>query len=127
MVLPLDGSTPFCEDINRQILCACVRRISLHVLERRNDNVNAQNVRDVAMFLRPLPGHVLGPLGSTAARSVKPEVLVNPAESSSSGGRVVGNTFDGKAPVDSPVRKCASAMILYRWHSSPLPSRVVTR
>lgn len=63
MVLPLDGSTPFCEDINRQILCACVRRISLHVLERRNDNVNAQNVRDVAMYLRPLPGPVLGPLG----------------------------------------------------------------
>ncbi|EDS35861.1 mitochondrial processing peptidase beta subunit [Culex quinquefasciatus] len=79
---------------------SCVRRIPLHELERRNDNVNAQNVRDVAMYLRPLPGHVLGPLGPTAARSVKPEVLVNPAESSGSGGRVVGNTFDGKAPVD---------------------------
>lgn len=40
------GTTPICEDIGRQILCYG-RRIPLHELEARINNVNAQNVRDV--------------------------------------------------------------------------------
>ncbi|EDS35595.1 wd-repeat protein [Culex quinquefasciatus] len=48
--------------------------------------------------------------------------LVKLAESSLG---MIGYTFVGKAPADSPVRKCASAMILYGWRTLPLPSRVV--
>ncbi|XP_055699466.1 mitochondrial-processing peptidase subunit beta [Phlebotomus papatasi] len=48
MLLQLDGTTPICEDIGRQLLCYN-RRIPLHELERRIDSVNAQNIRDVAM------------------------------------------------------------------------------
>ncbi|KFB37884.1 AGAP000935-PA-like protein [Anopheles sinensis] len=48
MLLQLDGTTPICEDIGRQMLCYN-RRIPLHELEQRIDNVTAQNVRDVAM------------------------------------------------------------------------------
>uniref|UniRef100_U5ETG1 Mitochondrial-processing peptidase subunit beta n=1 Tax=Corethrella appendiculata TaxID=1370023 RepID=U5ETG1_9DIPT len=48
MLLQLDGTTPICEDIGRQMLCYG-RRIPLHELEKRIDSVNAQNVRDVAM------------------------------------------------------------------------------
>lgn len=48
MLLQLDGTTPICEDIGRQMLCYN-RRIPLHELEKRIDSVNAQNVRDVAM------------------------------------------------------------------------------
>uniref|UniRef100_A0A6B2EAM2 Mitochondrial-processing peptidase subunit beta n=1 Tax=Phlebotomus kandelakii TaxID=1109342 RepID=A0A6B2EAM2_9DIPT len=48
MLLQLDGTTPICEDIGRQLLCYN-RRIPLHELESRIDSVNAQNVRDVAM------------------------------------------------------------------------------
>jgi len=48
MLLQLDGTTPICEDIGRQMLCYN-RRIPLHELEKRIDNVNAENIRDVAM------------------------------------------------------------------------------
>ncbi|XP_067006905.1 mitochondrial-processing peptidase subunit beta [Anabrus simplex] len=48
MLLQLDGTTPICEDIGRQMLCYN-RRIPLHELEARIESVTAQNVRDVAM------------------------------------------------------------------------------
>ncbi|XP_046400190.1 mitochondrial-processing peptidase subunit beta [Ischnura elegans] len=48
LLLQLDGTTPVCEDIGRQMLCYG-RRIPLHEMERRIDSVNAQLVRDVAM------------------------------------------------------------------------------
>lgn len=47
MLLQLDGTTPICEDIGRQMLCYG-RRIPLHELEARIDAVNSQTVRDVA-------------------------------------------------------------------------------
>lgn len=40
------GTTPICEDIGRQILCYG-RRIPLHELEARINNVTAENVRNV--------------------------------------------------------------------------------
>ncbi|XP_034838393.1 mitochondrial-processing peptidase subunit beta [Maniola hyperantus] len=46
MLLQLDGTTPVCEDIGRQILCYN-RRIPLHELDARIDSVSVQNVRDV--------------------------------------------------------------------------------
>ncbi|KAJ3612146.1 hypothetical protein NHX12_020423 [Muraenolepis orangiensis] len=46
MLLHLDGSTPICEDIGRQMLCYS-RRIPLHELEARIDAIDAQTVRDV--------------------------------------------------------------------------------
>jgi len=48
MLLQLDGTTPICEDIGRQMLCYN-RRIPLHELEQRIDAVSVTNVRDVAM------------------------------------------------------------------------------
>ncbi|XP_055380984.1 mitochondrial-processing peptidase subunit beta [Condylostylus longicornis] len=48
MLLQLDGTTPICEDIGRQILCYN-RRIPLHELEARINHVTAQNVKDVCM------------------------------------------------------------------------------
>lgn len=48
MLLQLDGTTPICEDIGRQILCYG-RRIPLHELEERINLVTAQNVQDVMM------------------------------------------------------------------------------
>ncbi|KFB40497.1 AGAP000935-PA-like protein [Anopheles sinensis] len=48
MLLQLDGTTPICEDIGRQMLCYN-RRVPVHELERRIDSVSAENVRDVAM------------------------------------------------------------------------------
>lgn len=48
MLLQLDGTTPICEDIGRQMLCYN-RRIPLHELEKRIDAVSVQNVRDVCM------------------------------------------------------------------------------
>lgn len=69
MLLQLDGTTPICEDIGRQMLCYN-RRIPLHELEKRIDvslsfacamneillnfaclsqSVNAENIREVAM------------------------------------------------------------------------------
>ncbi|XP_044534582.1 mitochondrial-processing peptidase subunit beta [Gracilinanus agilis] len=46
MLLQLDGSTPICEDIGRQMLCYS-RRIPIPELEARIDAVDAQNIRDV--------------------------------------------------------------------------------
>jgi len=48
MLLMLDGSTPICEDVGRQMLCYG-RRLPLPELEARIDAVNAQVVRDVCM------------------------------------------------------------------------------
>ncbi|XP_067684904.1 mitochondrial-processing peptidase subunit beta-like [Haliotis asinina] len=48
MLLQLDGSTPICEDIGRQMLCYD-RRIPLPELEARIEAVNASVVRDVCM------------------------------------------------------------------------------
>ncbi|XP_063229684.1 mitochondrial-processing peptidase subunit beta [Bacillus rossius redtenbacheri] len=48
MLLQLDGTTPVCEDIGRQMLCYG-RRIPLHELEARIESVTANDVRDVAM------------------------------------------------------------------------------
>ncbi|PIO37181.1 Mitochondrial-processing peptidase subunit beta [Aquarana catesbeiana] len=46
MLLQLDGSTPICEDIGRQMLCYN-RRLPLPELEARIDLINAQTIRDV--------------------------------------------------------------------------------
>jgi processing peptidase subunit beta len=48
MLLQLDGTTPVCEDIGRQMLCYN-RRIPLHELEARIESVTAESVRNVAM------------------------------------------------------------------------------
>jgi len=48
MMLMLDGSTPICEDIGRQMLCYG-RRVPLSELEARINSVTAQDVRDVCM------------------------------------------------------------------------------
>merc|ERR1712126_730132 len=45
MLLQLDGTTPICEDIGRQMLCYG-RRIPQHELEARIDAVDAQLVKD---------------------------------------------------------------------------------
>jgi processing peptidase subunit beta len=47
LLLQLDGTTPICEDIGRQMLCYG-RRVPLHELEARIDAVSAQTVRDIA-------------------------------------------------------------------------------
>ncbi|CAK1601702.1 unnamed protein product [Parnassius mnemosyne] len=46
MLLQLDGTTPVCEDIGRQMLCYN-RRIPIHELDARIESVTAQTVRDV--------------------------------------------------------------------------------
>uniref|UniRef100_A0A2K6UW79 Mitochondrial-processing peptidase subunit beta n=1 Tax=Saimiri boliviensis boliviensis TaxID=39432 RepID=A0A2K6UW79_SAIBB len=46
MLLQLDGSTPICEDIGRQMLCYN-RRIPIPELEARIDAVNAETIREV--------------------------------------------------------------------------------
>uniref|UniRef100_A0A4W3IVF0 Mitochondrial-processing peptidase subunit beta n=1 Tax=Callorhinchus milii TaxID=7868 RepID=A0A4W3IVF0_CALMI len=46
MLLQLDGSTPICEDIGRQMLCYN-RRIPLPELDARIDAVDAKTIRDV--------------------------------------------------------------------------------
>ncbi|XP_037551737.1 mitochondrial-processing peptidase subunit beta [Nematolebias whitei] len=46
MLLHLDGSTPICEDIGRQILCYS-RRIPPHELEARIDAIDANTIKDV--------------------------------------------------------------------------------
>ncbi|XP_012694658.2 mitochondrial-processing peptidase subunit beta [Clupea harengus] len=46
MLLHLDGSTPICEDIGRQMLCYN-RRIPLHELEARIDAISADTIKDV--------------------------------------------------------------------------------
>lgn len=48
MLLQLDGTTPVCEDIGRQMLCYN-RRIPLHELEQRIDSVTAKDVHRVGM------------------------------------------------------------------------------
>ncbi|KAK2186147.1 hypothetical protein NP493_212g03021 [Ridgeia piscesae] len=48
MLLMLDGSTPICEDIGRQMLCYG-RRLPLPELDARIEAVNASVVRDVCM------------------------------------------------------------------------------
>ncbi|KAK6482662.1 mitochondrial-processing peptidase subunit beta-like [Huso huso] len=46
MLLQLDGSTPICEDIGRQMLCYS-RRIPLPELEARIDAIDAKTIKDV--------------------------------------------------------------------------------
>ncbi|CAG4983834.1 unnamed protein product [Colias eurytheme] len=46
MLLQLDGTTPVCEDIGRQILCYN-RRIPIHELDARIEAVTVDNVKDV--------------------------------------------------------------------------------
>lgn len=46
MLLMLDGSTPICEDIGRQMLCYN-RRIPLDELEARIQSVNAETIKEV--------------------------------------------------------------------------------
>ena len=46
LLLQLDGTTPVCEDIGRQML-SYGRRIPLHELDARIEAVNAEVVRDV--------------------------------------------------------------------------------
>ncbi|XP_048123934.1 mitochondrial-processing peptidase subunit beta [Alosa alosa] len=46
MLLHLDGSTPICEDIGRQMLCYN-RRIPLHELEARIDAITADTIKEV--------------------------------------------------------------------------------
>uniref|UniRef100_A0A3P9LJV2 Mitochondrial-processing peptidase subunit beta n=1 Tax=Oryzias latipes TaxID=8090 RepID=A0A3P9LJV2_ORYLA len=46
MLLHLDGSTPICEDIGRQMLCYS-RRIPLHELEARIDAIDAETIKEV--------------------------------------------------------------------------------
>ncbi|XP_066283961.1 mitochondrial-processing peptidase subunit beta-like [Branchiostoma lanceolatum] len=46
MLLQLDGSTPICEDVGRQMLCYG-RRIPLHELDARIDSITASTIRDV--------------------------------------------------------------------------------
>lgn len=48
MLLQLDGTTPVCEDIGRQLLCYD-RRIPLHELEARIAAVDAKTIREVCM------------------------------------------------------------------------------
>lgn len=47
MLLQLDGTTPVCEDIGRQMLCYD-RRIPINELEARIEAVDAATVRRVA-------------------------------------------------------------------------------
>ncbi|MEQ2281089.1 hypothetical protein AMECASPLE_026771, partial [Ameca splendens] len=46
MLLHLDGSTPICEDIGRQMLCYS-RRIPLHELEARIDAIDSNTIKEV--------------------------------------------------------------------------------
>jgi len=48
MLLQLDGSTPICEDVGRQMLCYG-RRIPVHELEARIEAVDAKTIKDVCM------------------------------------------------------------------------------
>uniref|UniRef100_F1L4V4 Mitochondrial-processing peptidase subunit beta n=1 Tax=Ascaris suum TaxID=6253 RepID=F1L4V4_ASCSU len=62
ILLMLDGSTPICEDIGRQLLCYG-RRIQAHELEARINAVNTQTVRDVSSHVfrnRPFAYTVVG-------------------------------------------------------------------
>jgi len=46
MLLQLDGTTPVCEDIGRQMLCYD-RRLPLHELEARINAVDAETIKEV--------------------------------------------------------------------------------
>jgi len=48
MLLQLDGTTPICEDIGRQMLCYD-RRVPFHELEARIASIDAAQVREVCM------------------------------------------------------------------------------
>lgn len=48
MLLQLDGTTPVCEDVGRQMLCYG-RRIPLNELETRIDSVTADDIRNVGL------------------------------------------------------------------------------
>lgn len=48
MLLQLDGTTPICEDVGRQMLCYD-RRLPLHELEARINAVDAATIKDVCM------------------------------------------------------------------------------
>ncbi|KAK2883292.1 mitochondrial-processing peptidase subunit beta isoform X2 [Channa argus] len=64
MLLHLDGSTPICEDIGRQILCYS-RRIPLHELEARIDAIDAKTIKDVCtkyIFNKPPAIAAIGPI-----------------------------------------------------------------
>lgn len=64
MLLMLDGSTPICEDIGRQMLCYR-RRIPLPELDARINAVTADTVRDVCRryLMRKSPALVaIGPI-----------------------------------------------------------------
>ncbi|KPP63801.1 mitochondrial-processing peptidase subunit beta-like [Scleropages formosus] len=64
MLLHLDGSTPICEDIGRQMLCYS-RRIPLHELEARIDAINAQTIKDVCtkyIYNKPPAIAAVGPI-----------------------------------------------------------------
>ena len=62
MLLQLDGTTPICEDIGRQMLCYG-RRMPQHELEARIDRVDAQLVKLVisTSMTGPLPLLLLDP------------------------------------------------------------------
>ncbi|MFH4975315.1 hypothetical protein AB6A40_002024 [Gnathostoma spinigerum] len=62
MLLMLDGSTPICEDIGRQLLCYG-RRIPVHELETRINAVDADTIRCVSKRVfrnRPFAYTVVG-------------------------------------------------------------------
>lgn len=62
MLLMLDGSTPICEDIGRQLLCYG-RRIPIHELEARINAVTARTIREVSSRVfrnRPFAYTVVG-------------------------------------------------------------------
>ncbi|XP_056266798.1 mitochondrial-processing peptidase subunit beta isoform X6 [Pseudoliparis swirei] len=68
MLLHLDGSTPVCEDIGRQMLCYS-RRIPLHELEARIHAVDATTIRDVCtkyIFNKAPAIAAVGPIGQLA-------------------------------------------------------------
>jgi len=48
MLLQLDGTTPVCEDIGRQLLCYD-RRIPMHELEARIEDVDADTIKETCM------------------------------------------------------------------------------
>ncbi|KAL3982919.1 Peptidase M16 inactive domain family protein [Acanthocheilonema viteae] len=62
MSLMLDGSTPICEDIGRQLLCYG-RRIPMHELEVRINAVTAKTVKEVSLRIfrnKPIAFTVVG-------------------------------------------------------------------
>ncbi|XP_046879057.1 mitochondrial-processing peptidase subunit beta [Hypomesus transpacificus] len=64
MLLHLDGSTPICEDIGRQMLCYS-RRIPLHELEARIDAIDAKTIKDVCtkyIYDKPPAIAAVGPI-----------------------------------------------------------------